>query len=661
MSTGSLSQLRHRGGGGSIGSVDRSGRKPNPASDSVAVTAEDVRKQSIERHKKCRVCSRIPYRGTEMIAPLINEQDGLGLDFDDGIYEYIYKMAHHDREDSARVDHATAVRTKDRCNRHNRKLQSELAKAGIIKEAGQKYSGDSLNRARMIAPFEPEEIRLGHMLGTGGFSSVFEIACFQQDSQISGKVSAPEQEARAYLTKNAQRTVEPSDHVPLHRGRKKNNKGPEDTIARYALKHLRRGLTKEPERFERAAIDLVLEAQLLLAMDHPNIVSLRGWSYQGVEGYSTGRSQGFFIIIDRLPETLEDRIFSWRVSMRRYKNRFKLPWAKTKFSTKLDQLACERLQVAHDVAAALEYMHDRRIINRDLKASNIGFDIYGELKLFDFGLSRLLPFQRDSNANQDGTYLMSRVGTKYYMAPEIRKKMPYGLSADVYSYGVCLWEILSVGSPREALKHRAKHVQSEEVAAVRCPLPICQCWPSDISNLLVACISNTPMRRPPIAEVRYIMEQLMAQFMDNLGLKRRMDTKQRRSTLRIDLSLLADLNLSCSSLGESNTMVAEESLTVGSHDLVHQSFPTTTGHESISVIETASVQHATREDPVEQSDAESKREISGGERDDWGTAEVPFADDTANIEPAVARAGDDLQVEPNASDGSTEVQETDVK
>eukprot|EP00522_Entomoneis_paludosa_P014224 CAMPEP_0172461294 /NCGR_PEP_ID=MMETSP1065-20121228/39943_1 /TAXON_ID=265537 /ORGANISM="Amphiprora paludosa, Strain CCMP125" /LENGTH=633 /DNA_ID=CAMNT_0013216559 /DNA_START=99 /DNA_END=2000 /DNA_ORIENTATION=- len=621
-----MSTTSHRRRGGV--SSSRKAGSVNSATSSVA--EELLKQQRVDRIHRCCVCARIPYRGTEMLVPLMNEQDGVGLDYDEGIYEYIYKMAQPERDDSARVDHATAVKTKDRCARHNRKLQAELAKAGIIKEAGQKYSGDSPNRARMIAPFQPEEIRIGNMLGTGGFSAVYEIVSFRPDTETSHNVSSHQQEAREYLTKNAQRKTEPGDNIPRKSKQKhrRTGKGSDSTISRYALKHLRRGLTKEPERFERAAIDLVLEAQLLLAMDHPNIVSLRGWSHQGVEGYHSGRHTGFFIIIDRLPETLEDRIFSWRASMKKYRNRFKLPWAKMKYSSKLDQLFCERLQVAHDIAAAVEYMHDRRIINRDLKASNIGFDIYGELKLFDFGLSRLLPSKREGGSvsstttasGNDDSYLMSRVGTKYYMAPEIRKKEPYGLSADVFSYGICLWEILSVGSPREALKKgRRVRVANQDTtdSVTRCPVPVCKCWPEDIANLLKACVANTPVHRPPVAEVRYVLEQLTEQFMNNLGLKRRMDTSRRRSTLRIDLSLLMDINTSMGSsvYGESNTMVAEESVTLGSHDYVGGSVSSRpmNANEACSVIETSSLPYGTRDENEDGSDAESKREIGEDE------------------------------------------------
>jgi len=231
---------------------------------------------------------------------------------------------------------------------------------------------------------------------------------------------------------------------------------------------------------------------------------------------------------------LEDRIFMWRDFLKKYRGKLKLPWAgKQKFYTKLDDLLGQRLEVAHDIASALEYMHSLRIINRDLKSSNIGFDGYGVLKLFDFGLSRLMPARKDYMAD---CYKMSRVGTKFYMAPEVRKKLPYNESVDVYSYGVVAWEVLSLGSPREILrKYRSDSSSSSDSPRnSRCPLPTCECWPMDVSNTFKACLMNSPERRPPIGSVRFVLEGAMT----HMKYQRRinLETMERRPSLRMDLS-----------------------------------------------------------------------------------------------------------------------------
>lgn len=79
------------------------------------------------------------------------------------------------------------------------------------------------------------------------------------------------------------------------------------------------------------------------------------------------------------------------------------------------------------------------------KPENIGFDIRGDIKLFDFGLAKELD---PSKINSKGMYkLTPKTGTPRYMAPEVTLGRPYGLAADVYSFAVLLWEMLSLSKP----------------------------------------------------------------------------------------------------------------------------------------------------------------------------------------------------------------------
>ena len=82
---------------------------------------------------------------------------------------------------------------------------------------------------------------------------------------------------------------------------------------------------------------------------------------------------------------------------------------------------------------------------RDVKPDNIGFDVRGDVKLFDFGLAKELhPHQRRS----DGTFLLTEdTGSPRYMAPEVALGQPYSETADVYSFCILLWEMLSLDPP----------------------------------------------------------------------------------------------------------------------------------------------------------------------------------------------------------------------
>lgn len=238
----------------------------------------------------CTVCAKYPFRQLEPIIPQLAEQEA-EWDAEKGIYEFLY------REEAAsvpRLPSAVARKTADRCARHSKRLQADLVKGGLLNKEGQKID-DSSGETRVLAPFDADELRLGRMLGTGGFSAVFVVSSVSLDSKK--KYTPQEQDAREELERNVLA-------VPTFSRTEKAEKGKQGTSSsansppepQYAIKHVRRALIKEPEKFERAAIDMVLEAQLLLSMDHPNIISLRGWTGEGVQGYASGRNTDFFIL-----------------------------------------------------------------------------------------------------------------------------------------------------------------------------------------------------------------------------------------------------------------------------------------------------------------------------------------------------------------------------
>lgn len=254
-------------------------------------------------------------------------------------------------------------------------------------------------------------------------------------------------------------------------------------------------------------------------------ISIRGWAHNGPGAYQSGRHHDYFLIIDRLPESLEDRMFTWRNDIRKYQAKLKIPWARKKFGDKIQAQFGRRLKVAYDIVSALEYMHDRRIINRDIKPGNAGFSVHGDLKIFDFGLSRLLPPESQRTI---GGFWMSRVGTKYYMAPEVRNKLPYDEKADLYSFGVVMWEVLSVSTPRDTLHKKNLRVTREEVSQ----LPFCPCWPQEVTDLLEGLLSHDPEARPSAKDVRHVLLEQLEQF----GFPHLQP--RRRSTFRLDISQL---------------------------------------------------------------------------------------------------------------------------
>jgi serine/threonine protein kinase len=184
---------------------------------------------------------------------------------------------------------------------------------------------------------------------------------------------------------------------------------------RYAMKHLKAKLLTQPDNFRLAAVELAVEAHMLASFEHPNIMKIRGWAANGVASFTTGRHDSFFLLLDCLDETLDQRISSWQRAAvsgnfgsgnGRAGNLVSGLWKRFSHASSnheifqtsssdgdkraYDALHLEKLGICVEIAAGLAYLHHKGVIFRDLKPNNIGF-LNGHVQLFDFGLSRELP------------------------------------------------------------------------------------------------------------------------------------------------------------------------------------------------------------------------------------------------------------------------------
>lgn len=132
-------------------------------------------------------------------------------------------------------------------------------------------------------------------------------------------------------------------------------------------------------------------------MNHPHIVKLHGVTSGSVEtNVASGKECGFFIVVDRLVDTLEQRLDHWRDVQQDNKGSsgvaHRLPWPlSSDYRNKKRAELLERVKIALAIADAMQYLHESvGIVFRDLKPDNIGFDENGVLKLFDFGLAKEL-------------------------------------------------------------------------------------------------------------------------------------------------------------------------------------------------------------------------------------------------------------------------------
>jgi serine/threonine protein kinase len=130
----------------------------------------------------------------------------------------------------------------------------------------------------------------------------------------------------------------------------------------------------------------------------------------------------------------------------------------------------------------------------DLKSANIGFDESGTVKIFDFGIAR------DMRVVAKSGKPLGFAGTPRYMASEIiAGSKGYDLSADVYSFGILLWEIATCRDPYESIvsltqlrRHAVIEGRRPPVAAVR---------NASLRKLIDQCWDPNPQNRPSMTEV----------------------------------------------------------------------------------------------------------------------------------------------------------------
>jgi len=211
---------------------------------------------------------------------------------------------------------------------------------------------------------------------------------------------------------------------------------------KYAVKKLRRDTLKQKSMLKIGAVDLYMEATILEHLQHENIIRILGKKGGNLED-SLIQGQGYFLVMEQLFDTLDKRIIKWKKSEKKI-SPFRKFRAEQNISS--DRVVNRLEEAALGIAQGMEYMHSKNILFRDLKPDNIGFCSDDKVKIFDFGLAR----QIDPDDND--RHMTGQCGTMRYMAPENAKCQSYGLPADVYSFGLVLWEICQLQQPYSKIK-----------------------------------------------------------------------------------------------------------------------------------------------------------------------------------------------------------------
>jgi eukaryotic-like serine/threonine-protein kinase len=209
-------------------------------------------------------------------------------------------------------------------------------------------------------------------------------------------------------------------------------------------------------RFER-------EAQVLASLNHPHIGTIFG-----VEDADS--------LTGLVMELVEGEDLSERLA------RGPLPIADT-------------IAIARQVADALETAHDRGIIHRDLKPANIKVRRDGAVKLLDFGLAKALaPATGETPAlTTIPVHAGTIMGTPAYMSPEQARGEAVGREADIWSFGVVLYELLTGASPfaRQSTAETLASVLGADPDLSRLPVAT----PAEVLRLIRRCLEKDPTRR----------------------------------------------------------------------------------------------------------------------------------------------------------------------
>jgi serine/threonine protein kinase len=245
-----------------------------------------------------------------------------------------------------------------------------------------------------------------------------------------------------------------------------------------ALKILPEIFAADPDRMAR----FEREARVLAALSHPHIAAIHGLEESG-----TTRA----LVMELLEgPTLADRIAAGPIP--------------------LD----EALPIAKQIAEALEYAHDHGVIHRDLKPSNIKVSTDGSVKVLDFGLAKALQDEPVTADPRDSPTLSMAatmpgviLGTAAYMSPEQAKGKPVDRRADIWAFGVVLFEMLT-GKPlysEDTVAETLASIIKEDPPLDRLPSKT----PPNIGNLLRRCLDKDPRQRlRDIGEARITIERM---------------------------------------------------------------------------------------------------------------------------------------------------------
>ena len=233
-----------------------------------------------------------------------------------------------------------------------------------------------------------------------------------------------------------------------------------DTGELHAVKYIE--LLGTPEQILREVHYLKLEISILQSLSHPNIIRY-------IHAESDQDFTGVNILMEYVPGG----------SLRHLLN---------KLGRFEESMAAVYI---HQVLDGLQYLHSMGIIHRDIKAANILVSQGGLIKLSDFGAAKRLGSNLCDSREE---ICKSLKGSPYWMAPEVANRSGHSFSADIWSVGCLLIEMITGSAPWSSISKSVKEVLQLIVQGRRPPIP--EGLSKTCVSFIKLCLQINPSERP---------------------------------------------------------------------------------------------------------------------------------------------------------------------
>lgn len=148
------------------------------------------------------------------------------------------------------------------------------------------------------------------------------------------------------------------------------------------------------------------------------------------------------------------------------------------------------LNIFWQICKAITYCHDNKTLHRDIKSQNIFLMKSGVVKVGDFGIAKVL----DSTT----ALAQTKIGTPYYLSPEICEDKPYDQKSDVWALGCLLYEMLTLDVPFKAkdMMNLVRMILFKQPRTL--PTGV---YDQSVQNLVLSLLAKDPRRRPTVKQI----------------------------------------------------------------------------------------------------------------------------------------------------------------